>query len=33
MGHLINFGQSGFDQTPPTGYNAINTDNGAESWV
>ena len=29
----FNFGQSGFDQTPPTGYNAINTDNGAESWV
>ena len=25
----FNFGESGFDETPPTGYKAVNTDNGA----
>lgn len=25
----FNFGENGFDETPPTGYKAVNTDNGA----
>ena len=25
----FNFGENGFDETPPTGYLAVNTDNGA----